>query len=225
MNCSIFIYSWDKVKAIWPVVKYCFDTYWKDCPYPIYMTSNKVETPFLSIKVGEIDNWTFMMKRALKYIKTPYIIFTLDDYWFNKQINTSKIVELVNLAEKNNIDYIKLFPSNITTYSINHLKEIKEYALDFQYKTGLNVSIWKKETLEKLLFSFENIWEFEMNSYLRTESLQKYCCVTEDIYIGVYGHFFNTDEAILNKGKITNFAKKFIEENKIQLNESLETIT
>ena len=72
-------------------------------------------------------------------------------------------------------------------------------------------AIWKKTYLQELLYEDENLWEFEVNSSVRSNSLSSNV-------LGVYKHAITYDE-VVKRGKFRNRYRwkyaKFLESEKI----------
>ena len=167
-NATIIINSLDAYSECWEPWIHGFKKYWKDCPWEVIFMTNNLEASYgKSSKVGTNNNWTYMMKKTLELVSTPYILSTLDDYWFTSKVNTTELIEFIDLMEKDNIAHIRLLPAKdgIESYpNDNRLKIIKK---DSQYRTSLTSALWKTDIMHKSLKDGESPWQFEIDGSRR----------------------------------------------------------
>jgi len=165
---TILINSCDKHKESWKILAYSFKKYWSDCKWDVLFMTNFLEAPMgKSTKSGKELNWTFMMKKAIKQINTPYILLTPDDFWLTSQISNKTIGQFIRVMRKNNVTHLRLMPA--TDGKTDYLRDprLKVISKDSLYRTSLTTAIWNRNYLESFLKDGENPWQFETNGRYR----------------------------------------------------------
>ena len=110
-SVSILVTSCDLYRDCWEPLIFSFKKFWPDCPYPLYIISNyegESTENVTFIKVGEHLGWGINTKKALRSIKTKYILHFHEDYFLCRKVSTEQFEEHVNYMEKHNLDYLRL---------------------------------------------------------------------------------------------------------------------
>lgn len=160
---SIIVSSCDAFRDCWEPFVFSLTKYWPDLPYKIYIVSNYQsidDEKVKFIKVGEDKGWASNLKVALNEINTEYVLYLQEDYWLTSPVNTIKFISQINYCINMGIDYLRLnFPYN------DKYKKDNEHAecciSTDKYALCLQVAIWKKDTLMKLLVDGWSGWDYE----------------------------------------------------------------
>ena len=99
--------------------------------------------------------------------------FFLDDYLIQTPVDTERVVSIINYAINNNSMYLRLLPparaflTQLGNALKNHFKPagFETLKTDAPYFASLQVALWDREHLKRMLRNATNIWEFE-NSYI-----------------------------------------------------------
>lgn len=160
---SIIVNSCDAFADCWKPFIHSIKKEWSDCPWPVYIISNnkEIDTPegIKFLKVGEDRKFASNLKKALSSIDSKYIIYLQEDYFLNRKVNQKAIESHIEYCIQHDVDYMRLGMPFIkgdvenTIYSTNKLTD--------KYALCLQAAIWKKETLESLLFDGWSGWDFE----------------------------------------------------------------
>lgn len=178
-KCSVLVLSCDKNLNLLKFFFEMFNENWFDCPFEIFV-SLESETFKFGKNIQTLNytfnkNWSQRIKDCLKQIHTPYVLIILDDFIIEDKVDTKEILALVNrISEDSNIANIILSEINCKT-SLNKFL-MNKYILHnrySRYKTSLQLGIWKKDVLFKLLKNKENAWEFEIFSNIRSFVLKE----------------------------------------------------
>src|SRR3989338_8360512 len=163
--CSIVVSSFDGNADIWDPFFTLFFRYWPNCPYPVYLITNRKEYSdkrVITIKVGDDKGWATNIRNALKDISTPYVINLMEDFLIEKPVNNRYIQSLVDYASLNKIAYIRLLPNpGPDKYFLNDLS-LGEIDKKSSYRTSLHAAIWGKKVFLDLLVDGENPWNLEL---------------------------------------------------------------
>lgn len=162
-NVAIIVSSCDFFKDCWAPFILSIQTYWADCPYPIYILSNndEIETPkgFSFIKVGEDKMFASNLHAALNQIEEEYVIYLQEDYWLNKKVDNKAIAEHLTYTVENNIDYLRLTFPYLDGEDVGY--RYKKHSLHQRYAICLQAAIWRRTTLIGLLREGDSGWDFE----------------------------------------------------------------
>jgi hypothetical protein len=121
-----------------------------------------------AIKVGEDKGWAGDTLRALGEITTPYVIYTHEDFWIKRTVQTQVIKEYAALMDKDRADYIRLYPCPEPDYECQYDKRLGVLADQAAYRTSLQVGLWRKSVFQELIVENENPWQFEINGTVRS---------------------------------------------------------
>ena len=179
----VLIMGHDKYSFVWDTLMYSINKYWPDCPYPIFMTTNVKKAPkgSLTLPMGdENDNWSYMMREAVSYLSAyfEYVIVICEDFWLTEKWSTGAINGFVELMAKDNLDHIRLIPSGESGKPFEIDYRLSLFTPEAQYKTSMNVGIWRIMALYDLLVEGESIWEFETQAGTRIKDTSKYLAVS-----------------------------------------------
>lgn len=211
MTTSVLINSWDNNKIVWKITKHSFDKYWPDCPYPInFITNHEIAPLGKTIKVGKELGFSRNLRNALKQIPDDILIWTLEDYWFDKRVNNVILKKYVSYVEQGKADYIRLSPSDNADKVCEFDNSLHHFNDDCIYKTSMGMSIWRRSLLERLCDSNENIWMFEQNSAKRTLPNEVFLTVINHDCLHIVSH-----QAML-KNQLAIEGYKYIRDEKIE---------
>jgi hypothetical protein len=172
-DLSILVSSFDEVKdilLIWHKQHASLKL-----PYEVFYGLNYLDRDFIKsqntefnkrILYSESYNWSYSLKKWLLQIDSEYILLLLDDHII-KKFDYKHIEIILKNLKKKNINFSQL------TYASNSLtKFLRKDYLFFgelpkgKYSINLQPSIWKKNSLLKLLENVESAWDFEIKSSL-----------------------------------------------------------
>lgn len=181
-DCMVLVSSFDDHEDLWKPFFTLFFRYWPDCPFPVSLITNEKkyhDAHVHSLAMGPEKNWAYMTKRALENIPEPYIIWLLEDFFFEKPTDTARIYELLLHLKKNSAATIRLFPSPPPDGAIDSTYAIGELTRDADYRTSLSAGLWDKKIFLDLIKDGENPWQMETNGTIRSREFpQKFFSVT-----------------------------------------------
>ena len=185
-RATVLVFSCDKYEDVWDPFFTLLNKYWPDCPYSIILnTESKL---FDESKYEHLNVSTFQMykpnqkipygKRVrdhIKRIQTEYIITIMDDFFVRSPVLTSELERVMDWMDKevkvgccclhhHNDYYYKRYKweqhSRLEGYS--QRVKFSEYNYDMQS------CVWRKEALYNAWKDFENPWEWECYSNVRS---------------------------------------------------------
>ena len=154
-------------KKYWPSfdAQVIFNTETKSFSYEDY---NIVRPPFKMIKL----TWSERLYESLNMVKTPYVLFTLDDFYIKAPVDTKTLDLCIEQMDKD--ESIKLFtmgwqPGNNTPCVFSDMFEKR--ARFAPYRVNAQIALWRVSYLKKIIKRYEKPWEFELNGSFRSSIL------------------------------------------------------
>lgn len=126
------------------------------------------------INLNSTNRFVDTIKYGLNNIEEDYIFFTLDDYFFRKEIKYDNLNKLINIMDCDNIDFLSFDTLYLTTHEYLNWEKFKSNcdnsfedqliyrpnSFDFLY--SVQPSIWRKSSLLNIVetcgnFSLHNL--------------------------------------------------------------------
>ena len=194
-QCCVVVSSFDGFEDVWEAFFTLFFRYFPDCPFEVYLITNKkmyVDKRVKVVKVGTDLGWSSNLKKALKKIKTEYILYMQEDYFLKKKIDTKDVSWFLEVMKKEQADCMRLIPVPGADQKWKSYKKIGLISKNAKYRISLQAAFWKKSSLEKSLNEGESGWDMEIKgsgdgrsdkmlflSVVRDEKIKPplpYCC-------------------------------------------------
>jgi len=172
LNCCIVLHTNSDYEDIWEVV---FKRLEKYAPsYHLYVLSNK-EIPYISKEQTILYNDIPFSQRILLLNDIPYdyILLMRDSDILIKSTDNEKLKYIEETILKFNIDSLRLNNSGVDYNDLNNLLENESYIINnnCSYLFSLYPTIWKKESLLKLMNKFKNYNYYD----LECNEVNDYC--------------------------------------------------
>ena len=213
---DILISSYYKSYDIWHITNYFLKKNWDDENLKIYLGTNgenkKEYCPknWIYINKGEDKSFSQSLKSYLEEIKEEYFILMLDDFLILDKVNNYLINKAFEFIKENKGVYLRLTPNPKGDFKIDKYFSQIDVENKVPYITSLQMAIWKKDFLIKLLEYDFNPWEFEVKAGKTKEALENSdkFFVTNFAFVK-YTHF-------VEKGKFYPFIKEFVEKENLK---------
>lgn len=201
-DLTVMIQTCDAFSDLWEPHLRLLDRNWPDRPETWLVTDAPTNLRFPGVKVLSAGAGAHMPQRlvaALPYIESPYILLTLDDYFPIRPISTERLLSLVDIMEREGLDYIRLFSDPPSFQRM----ENGLYAIDLSvdYAVNLYPGIWRKDFLEKTLISAD-IWAYEVSLTHTARREQARCALSR-------GREFPILD-VVRKGKLLHRAARYL---------------
>ena len=172
-DLSVLIGSCDAYNHMCKNFDILFKRYWKvnTLNYFVGEIIPINEDNYINILPG-YKPWGERMLAGLYEIKTKYVCFFLEDYYFTEEISESFILEHIKILEEYNAQKImfdKLYPPGV--YQLDHIKDnLYQFNISSDYLNSIQPAIWDVEYLKKILSPNYSPWDFELegNNYTKT---------------------------------------------------------
>jgi hypothetical protein len=170
---------------LWPIFIEQFEKNWPDFPSEKYFVTNHKSIPessFQELKIGDDRSWSHGLGKALNILKHKfsYVLITLEDLPIVEKVDSGKFSAITEEFFRIRGNFLKF---------INKPKATKKFNSDFGlietgsfYRSTCVYSLWKIETLLKLLKEEENAWQFERFGSIRSDNYDKFFVVYEDFF-------------------------------------------
>lgn len=189
----------------------------------ILSTTNKTyEFPGLKIKTLMHGNvpWGKRLKQSLKEAKYDVVLPMSEDYFLKSKVNFEMFSYFVNLIYENEeIDHIRLLRYRVLWKSkksdIVFLEKINPIT---KHRFLLIPGLWRKQTLNKYLKDYENVFMSEkMSGYRSWIRRDGFYSITEE-YVEKFGHVYNTwNSGFIFKGKWVPWGLEYLKEENIDI--------
>lgn len=182
-NVCLLIASYDGGKVLWNDFFKLWFKYWPTFNYPIYsiaetedMTYNgRVIAKALNCKKGE--EWSNRMLSLLKSIPEEFILITLDDYYLDNYVNLDDYYESLKLISENK-------RIGAIFYDMHTHVKINKQSNKFDFvpnptlkhhvgKANMQMGLWRKTVLLKMLRKNESAQEFEYYGSIRAAFMKE----------------------------------------------------
>lgn len=169
---AIVIPSCDDYADAWEPFFFCFERFWPDCPYDIYLITNYLSctrSNVHTIPVGEDVDYSANLLKALSQISHEYVLIWLEDLLLCRTMEP-KFGDLIQQAIDRNVGYLKLWQYEQAkgASSQSPFIEIKKGR---RFRLSLKPALWQKTTLTKLIVSGESPHELERKGSRRSDKL------------------------------------------------------
>ena len=208
---TLLIHTCDKFSDLWEVHVMLLNSNWADRNINTLLVTDKDTTKsYEGIKVisaGEGKELPVRAAAALQHIKTEYVLVTLDDYFLTKKIKTKKIGNLIDVMEKENLDYMSLFNDPNSFDRMRGYKSIYNVKLNGNYKVNLYPGIWRKSFIEKTIKDSMNAWQYEVSLTRIAREIGAKCALSK-------GKEFEILD-VVRKGEILHKANRYLKKHNL----------
>ena len=214
---NILIASYSKSYDIWHITDYFLEKNWKNNNLKVYLGANGHDKQkycpksWIYINKGEDKSFSQSLNSYLEEIKEEYFILMLDDFLILEKVNNYLINKAFEFIKENKGVYLKLAPNPKGDFKIDKYFSQIDVKNEAPYITSLQMAMWKKDFLIKLLKYDFNPWEFEVKAGKTKEALEN----SDKFFVTTfpfvkYIHF-------VEKGKFFPFIKELIQKENLQL--------
>ena len=184
-NIAVLVVSCDSYSDLWNPFFECFKRFWPDCPYKVYLMSNKKtfdRQGVTNVLTEDDPSWSDSLINGVSQIKEDYIFMFLDDLFLVKPVDTKKVLEVFDWAVSNDVNYLR-------TYLMTNNKPDKQYnrlvgslSKKMIYRASTVMVVWKKQVLLDLLKSGESAWDFEVQGTVRADKYDDFYATWQNLF-------------------------------------------
>src|SRR6476469_9444392 len=174
-SVAIVVSSCDAFFDAWRPFVFFFRKYWSDCPFPVYLITNRLQVRsnlIKAISVGPDKNWASNMIAALGSIQHRYILYLQEDYFLNGPVRSDQLAEDFAYAFDNDVASFCFYARSQREPNFEPLNDrFGVVPRDSDGRTRLQVTLWKKEVLLNTMRPGESAWNMEARASERTRDL------------------------------------------------------
>lgn len=159
---AVLVMSCRRYEQCWMPFFTLFRRYWPDCPYRVYLGTDKGSYPGVeTIEVGQDLQWASNILHILDRIDADRIILFQEDFLLNAPVDTPTVRKLVRHSFDYGIGSTRLYwhpaPTGRWPYTdfLGLIGPFEDYRFTFQ------LSIWDKALYSSLMEEGENPWTTE----------------------------------------------------------------
>lgn len=208
---TMTVHTCDKYSDLWEGHFKLLNQNWPDRGIEtLLVTDAHTDRTFDGVRVISTGDGLELSERVaavLPQIKTEYILFALDDYYPIYPISTAKIERLIDIMDREGLDYVRLFKYPNSRKRLPGYKNLYQVSLTRNYAVNLFQGIWRKSFLEKTVKNPKNAWMYEV-------SLTKIAADCGAKCVQSKGNEYPILD-IVSKGKILHKGKRYFKRNPI----------
>jgi hypothetical protein len=149
-------------------------TIWRDCDWPRYVgftTKHPDIYGFKALAATRPSDWRGELADQLDCLAEHirYVMLVIEDFLFTSPINGAELKTIADLMVLEDLSYVRLIPvsRNIPGSIVEHFRRklsgrpLRPLLFSEPYYSSVNVAIWKRDYLRRLLRQPGTIWEFE----------------------------------------------------------------
>ena len=159
---AVVVASYDRSSDLWDPLFTLFRRFWPDCPFPVYLVSNRLEFNHLGVRtitIGEDRSWSDTVLAGLARIQEEYVLLWIDDHFLTSEVNNSYVCCSIERFIQAAGNYLRMQPLPKPDEPFNeHFGRIRSGAI---YRTATVASVWRRSTFQNILKSGESAWDFE----------------------------------------------------------------
>lgn len=193
-DLSLLVHTCDSYDSFWLPMFFTLDFYWDYDSFPVYFANEEKklteydfkgykylpDTRIKQILTGKTDKSGFSDRfiKAVEQIPSKWIIYIQEDMWIRSKLSKELLTELVEFAEENKADSIKIHSKLFywDSYRLEPTEHFIQGQRILKYSEGDNyllshaATIWKKDYLLKHQKGGEDPWLNEEEGARRMSS-------------------------------------------------------
>ena len=211
---TVLISSCDKFSDLWDVHVRQYRQYWEaDSCDTLLVTDKPTERQLEGVEIvaaGENLDFPTRIRYALQYVKTPYVLLTLDDYFLIAPVKADNIRALMERTEREDIAYLSLYNRRKTNpRRYEDIRVLRPIDLEQKYAVNLYPAIWSVDFLKKTVKDDISPWLYEVSltGVARAEGAKCFFSHT--------GSFEILD--VVRKGKVLHKARRYLDRHGLDI--------
>jgi len=217
----LLISSHSEAVDLWPITAHFLQKNFPTSLFKIYLGANGehnrnayAPSGWNFLYFGRDESFSKSLHSYLEAIEDEYVLLMLDDFVILERTDPVKLTEAFRFLRESGGVYLRLVPNPGGDHHLqDHFYRIN-IAGGAAYATSLQMAIWNRRFLMKLLSYDFSPWEFEIKAGKTAEALEH----KNDFYVSHIPIVHYTH--IVEKGKFFPFLRQLIEEEGLVLESS-----
>ncbi len=224
---TILINSCDKYSDLWLPFFTLLKKNWPSVSnYQVVLNTETLSYSFDGINIKtypatQDETWSARLKRNLKNIKTDYVLFLLDDFFIETEVDEKTIFDCVKYLDQNkDVLYFGFVPTLWDNITDNRFSGFEKRKRITNFRVTTQAGLWRRKELLALIRKHESPWDFETFASIR--SRLRY----GEYYVAKRGtnYAFNYDfdhGGAVHRGGWTKHAEKLLKDNNLSVDISI----
>lgn len=168
-SAAVFVASSDNTRDVFIRVFPSVLRHWPGCRYPIYAGFNR---PFaaghgFTPVYAPTSGWRDELAAQLEQVRADHVLMLLDDFLFLRDVDADRVTELMELAGRRDLPYLRLIPvrraflARFARWLCRAEAKLEPVPESDPYYSALQAVIWRRTYLLECLRLEKNIWKFE----------------------------------------------------------------
>lgn len=176
-DVTILVNSCDLYEDAWDPFFRLLKIQWPDCAYPVILNTETKEyhCDFMdvrTVKSGKKRSWSARLKYALDQIETRFVLFSLEDFFLTKPVNTPLLETVLEQLRANpklgGVTFRPLEVNDSLATTDDPAQAFKVIKSKQPYRIKVLVSLYDTNYLKSLILGDENPWVFEREFSIRS---------------------------------------------------------
>lgn len=211
---TLIISSCEAFSDLWNGQIGQLEKYWSDYPSSVFIITDKpTQKHYENVQIVVAPDgyeWSERLNYALGLVETKYVFFTLDDYFLINKVKSDKIADYLELMEKSNIDYVRVFKrrKKFTEGKVENYPELRWLPNNSDYAINFYPGIWNTDFLKYASRGKKTAWQQEVSLKKAGLEYGARClvCMDDAVY-----EFLD----VVRKGKLLRKANKYFNSHDI----------
>lgn len=167
-DTCVLVCSHDSYDDLWPIFFHFFEKNWKDCPYPIYLSTETKSFYYEGLNIKTInsgkptDTWCSIFEETLKKLPYDNIIVILEDFFIIDKVNEQILSEFIQLMRNDSMLACINLSDQPVNYEMESGFELVKKPMRKRYWVCFLPALWSKKALLDLISPYESAWQFEV---------------------------------------------------------------
>jgi hypothetical protein len=187
-DITIIVSSCDAYADCWDPFFQLFARYWPGAAAPVILITDEMDYASSQVEVrtfraaegqgGRRYRWGWNLKRCLKSIDTPLVLYLQDDYFLRAPVDENQIMEFAGYLAGRSWTHESTMCIGLCPRSSHGPFHLTEYPLLWEvdrqarYRFSLQPCLWNREELLRQIHPSDTAWDFEEKSHWRARRAQ-----------------------------------------------------
>jgi len=179
-DCTLLVSSCDRYADLWRPYFSLLDLRWPDRPFPVALVTEAKEAGIpgvRSLQLGTGMDWSTLILRALDAVGTPWVLFTLEDFFLRGPTDSARIAALFETARRDDLQMLRLIPRPGPTTRIDGNDAYGWIDVGAPFRVSTQAAFWRVDVLRELIVAGESIWQFELHGSERSVRFDRFAGV------------------------------------------------
>ena len=185
----IFVSSADSYADIWPAFFALLKREWPEYKGTIYLNTEKLDFKYegfniVCTKLGRQQRFVDTFKAGIDCVPGDHFLLLMIDYFIEQRVNVPRLQNYYDIFLKESPDTFTLNPNvaarNKVLSEYDGVMETLTSGPSWKYMFGFQTAFWRKDSIKKILRTWESPWHSEYFGSFRAAKLKMRFLVLAD---------------------------------------------